>query len=69
LTREVRKKFTKTQLPILMITTQSDFTVDDMVNVQQTEKNFSQSGINRILYKPFTDEQLKEAVTDFLKHT
>ncbi len=69
LTREVRKKFTKTQLPILMITTQSDFTVDDMVNVQQTEKNFSQSGINKILYKPFTDEQLKEAVTGFLKNS
>ncbi len=67
LTREVRKKFSKEELPVLMITTQSDFTEDDMVNIQQTEKKFSKSGLNKILYKPFTDEQLKEAVTHFLK--
>ncbi len=67
LTREVRKQYNKTDLPVLMITTQSDFTEDDMSNVKQTEKSFSKSGINQILYKPFSDEQLKKTVINFLK--
>ncbi len=67
LTREVRKQYNREDLPILMITTQSDFTEDDMSNIQQTEKSFSKSGINQILYKPFTDEQLQKAITKFLK--
>jgi CheY-like chemotaxis protein len=64
LTREIRRKYTRQQLPIIMITTQSDFIEVDRgghhagVNADY----LIQSGINRLMHKPFTDEQLKTAI-------
>ncbi len=64
LTREIRRKYTRQQLPIIMITTQSDFIEVDRgghhagVNADY----LIQSGINRLMHKPFTDEQLKAAI-------
>ena len=69
LTREIRKKYTRQQLPIIMITTQSDF-IENSKSGSKAKVNDSfltRSGINRILHKPFTDEELKKAVTSFLK--
>ncbi|ACN16713.1 putative signal transduction protein [Desulforapulum autotrophicum HRM2] len=64
LTREIRRKYTRQQLPIIMITTQSDF-----IEVEKGSHHASvnddyliQSGINRLMHKPFTDEQLETAI-------
>ncbi len=69
LTREIRKKYTRLQLPIIMITTQSDFIESSKSgNGTKVNDNFlTKSGISRILHKPFTDEELKDVVTSFLK--
>ncbi len=69
LTRKIRKKYTRQQLPIIMITTQSDFIENsNSGNRAKVNDNFlTKSGINRILHKPFTDEDLKNVVTSLLK--
>ncbi len=68
LTMEIRRKFTRTDLPILMITTQSDFIEkrggDMVINKALLEK----SGINKILHKPFSDNHFKASVFELLKH-
>jgi len=67
LTREIRKKFTRQELPVLMITTQSDFVEeDDGSDMQVNDSILKKSGINKILHKPFTDDEFKKAVTQFL---
>ena len=67
LTAAVRKKFTRTDLPILMITTQSDFIEEKDGDVQIDDSVLTQSGINRILHKPFTDDVFKDAVSQFIR--
>ncbi len=67
LTREIRKKYTKQQVPILMITTQSDFIQDKAGDIVVNDTMLEKSGINKILHKPFTDEAFKNAVAAFLK--
>ncbi|WP_022664626.1 response regulator [Desulfospira joergensenii] len=67
LTREVRKEFTRKALPILMITTQSDFVESNDGNLKVDDSALSKSGINQVLYKPFRDKDLKNAVTALLK--
>ncbi len=64
LTREIRRKYTRQQLPIIMITTQSDFIeVDKGGHHPGVNRNYLiQSGINSLLHKPFTDEQLETAI-------
>ncbi len=69
LTREIRKKYTRQQLPIIMITTQSDF-IENSKSGRGAKVNddfLTKSGISRILHKPFTDKDLKDAVNSFLK--
>ena len=68
LTREVRKKFTRQQLPIIMITTQSDFIqVGEQENHSRVDDSYlSRSGISKVLHKPFTDEELESAINEFL---
>lgn len=69
LTREIRTKYTKQQLPIIMITTQSDFIEHpESGHGPKVDDNFlTKSGISRILHKPFTDEELRDTVKSFLK--
>ena len=69
LTREIRKKFTRQQLPIIMITTQSDFIqMENEENHSRVDDNYlSRSGINKVLHKPFTDEELESAINNYLK--
>jgi CheY-like chemotaxis protein len=64
LTREIRRKFTRQQLPIIMITTQSDFIeVEEGGHHAGVNDNYLiQSGINRLMHKPFNDEQLETAI-------
>ena len=66
LTREVRKKFTRKELPVLMITTQSDFVEDKEGDMSVNDSILTKSGINKILHKPFTDDDFKKAIYQFL---
>jgi len=67
LTREIRKKYTRQELPVLMITTQSDFVEEkDGVDMRVNDTILTKSGINKILHKPFTDDDFKQAIYQFL---
>ena len=66
LTREIRKKFTRQDLPILMITTQSDFVEEESGDRDVNDTILTKSGINTILHKPFSDEDFKKSVFKFL---
>ncbi len=66
LTREIRKKFTRKALPVIMITTQSDFIEDKKGDIKVTSSILEKSGINKILHKPFTDEEFKKVIQKFL---
>ncbi len=58
LIREVRRQFDKTTLPIVMVTTQNE-TQDNEAAVE--------AGVNAILHKPFTAEDLGKVLTDLGK--
>ncbi|MGE4519899.1 MAG: HEAT repeat domain-containing protein [Desulfobacteraceae bacterium] len=66
LTKRARQLYPVEKLPIIMITTQSDF-------IGQTSKNrldakkIKEAGINRVINKPFRDEDLKQALEELLK--
>jgi len=66
LTREIRKKFTRQDIPVIMITTQSDFIEDDQGDIDINDTMLKNSGINRILHKPFTDEEFNKVIKEFL---
>lgn len=66
LTMEIRRKFTRTDLPILMITTQSDFIEEKEGEMNVNASLLKKTGINRILHKPFSDNDFKEAVFQLL---
>lgn len=67
LTREVRRKFTRQEVPILMITTQSDFVEEKDGDIPIDNSVLTKSGINKVLHKPFTDEDFKSSVFQFVK--
>ena len=62
----VRRKFTQTDLPILMITTQSDFIEEKEGDIDVNEALLKEAGINSILHKPFSDNDFKESVFKLL---
>jgi CheY-like chemotaxis protein/HEAT repeat protein len=66
LTREIRKKFTRQDLPVIMITTQSDFIEDEEGDIKVNSTMLEKSGINKILHKPFTDEEFSKVINEFL---
>ncbi|MFH1156840.1 MAG: HEAT repeat domain-containing protein [Pseudomonadota bacterium] len=68
LTREIRKKYSRQELPILMITTQSDFIeLETGSGTTKVDDAFlGKSGINKVLHKPFTDEALKQSISQYL---
>lgn len=67
LTREIRKKFSRQEMPILMITTQSDFVEKEEGDIKVNDTVLKKSGINKILHKPFTDKEFHKAVSSFIK--
>ena len=69
LTNEIRRKYTSQELPILMITTQSDFVESEKGESSSkfNESSMKKSGINKILHKPFRDEELEQSVAALLK--
>nr|WP_319494704.1 HEAT repeat domain-containing protein [uncultured Desulfobacter sp.] len=66
LTMEVRRKYTRTEVPILMITTQSDFVEEKKGQMNVNASLLKKTGINRILHKPFSDDDFKESVFNLL---
>ena len=67
LTREIRRKFTRQDLPIVMITTQSDFVEEKDGDIKIDDSVLTKSGINKILHKPFTDDDFKKGIGAFIK--
>ncbi|MCG8614577.1 MAG: HEAT repeat domain-containing protein [Desulfobacterales bacterium] len=66
LTREIRRKYTRQDLPILMITTQSDFVEEKTGDIDVNDAILKKSGINKVLHKPFTDEAFRSSVHEFI---
>ncbi|MBU2631876.1 MAG: HEAT repeat domain-containing protein [Proteobacteria bacterium] len=66
LSRVVRKKYTQQEVPILMITTQSNFKDEEIEGAGGDGSTLTRTGINKILYKPFTDEEFNNAIMPFL---
>jgi len=66
LTMEIRRKYTRTEVPILMITTQSDFVEEKKGQMNVNASLLKKTGINRILHKPFSDNDFKESVFNLL---
>ncbi|MCB9056952.1 MAG: response regulator [Calditrichae bacterium] len=60
LTAKLREKYSREELPVILATTQND--------QSETEKAFA-AGINDVIYKPFTKEQLAEKINLFLAVT
>jgi CheY-like chemotaxis protein/HEAT repeat protein len=58
LTKAVRQWFPKTQLPIIMVTTQNEC---------QDNESAHAAGITEILHKPFTEDMLRNAMQKHLK--
>jgi PleD family two-component response regulator len=56
LTKIVRKRYSKSELPIIMITTQKE--------VKENRAAYS-AGVNDIIHKPFTEKQIGKALAKF----
>ncbi|RJP79015.1 MAG: response regulator [Desulfobacteraceae bacterium] len=68
LTKEIRRKYSQTELPIIMITTQSDFVggTEKTTGKPINDRMIKQLGVNRILHKPFTEKDLAAAIAKAL---
>ena len=55
-TKAVRKRYSKSELPIIMITTQKE---------AQENKGVYAAGVNDIIHKPFTEKQIGKALAKF----
>ncbi|MBF0301775.1 MAG: HEAT repeat domain-containing protein [Desulfamplus sp.] len=65
LAQAVRKKYSSAELPIVMITTQSDFVESDE-NLKMSKSLLGNAGINKVLHKPFSNEELQETIASLL---
>jgi len=67
LSKAIRKKYSIEELPILMITTQSDFIGEKSSDTDTsiTKGNLKNSGVNEVLHKPFKDEELSAVLKGF----
>jgi CheY-like chemotaxis protein len=68
LSEEIRKVYTARQLPIMMITTQSDV-VEQAVSSKEggADRAIQRSGVDLVLNKPFQAAELKNAINRLLK--
>jgi len=68
LTEELRKTYSSKQLPIIMITTQSDISGQAVAsNKDSSENAVEKAGVDMVLNKPFQDTELQAAISDLLK--
>ncbi|MBF0101615.1 MAG: response regulator [Desulfobacterales bacterium] len=69
LAKTIRKRFSKDDLPIILITTQNDFLekqlIENRLSIENKDKE--SSDIDTILYKPFRDEDLVQTIDMLLK--
>ena len=56
-TRRIRESFSKDEIPVIMVTTQ---------NENQDNEAAKAAGVNEILHKPFTKEDIGEALARYL---
>lgn len=66
LTKKAREFYRPEELPIIMVTTQSDF-IGQTTKNRLDSKKIKESGINIVINKPFRDEDLKDALDKLLK--
>ncbi|MGM0417092.1 MAG: HEAT repeat domain-containing protein [Thermodesulfobacteriota bacterium] len=66
-TQKARKLYDSSKLPIIMITTQSDF-IGQSSKQRFDSNTIKESGINKVINKPFKDEDLKQALDELLKN-
>ncbi|MBF0572966.1 MAG: response regulator [Desulfamplus sp.] len=67
LSQAIRKKYSSVELPIVMITTQSDVVESENNDELKMSKSLlGNVGINRVLHKPFSNEELQETILKFL---
>ncbi|MBF0205081.1 MAG: response regulator [Desulfamplus sp.] len=64
LAQAIRKKYSSVELPIVMITTQSDVVESD--NLQMSKSLLGNAGINKVLHKPFSNEELQQTIVKLL---
>ncbi len=66
LAQAIRKKYSSAELPIVMITTQSDVIESDE-NLKMSKSLLGNAGINKVLHKPFSNEELQETIMKFIQ--
>ena len=68
LSKTVRSRYSIKELPILLITTQSDFIGKNSTGEEAKidQKDLTDAGINNVLHKPFTDDELSAAIKNLL---
>ncbi len=67
MTQEIRKTYSPKELPIIMITTQSDIAGQAVASQGGKSENIlEKAGINLVLNKPFEDKDLREAITSLI---
>lgn len=65
---EIRKTYNAKQLPIIMVTTQSDVASQSVTADDGSSQNvIEKAGIDIVLNKPFEDTDLQKAITSLLK--
>lgn len=71
LTAAVREVYGSQELPIVMITTQSDFLgrTEGKTSRPVTEESIKSAGVNVVLHKPFRDDELESVLASFLKRS
>jgi CheY-like chemotaxis protein len=69
LSQAIRKIYGKKELPIIMITTQSDIAGQAVSTESGGKENIvEKAGINQVLNKPFEDRELKDTIMSLLHH-
>ncbi|SLM27801.1 putative signal transduction protein [Desulfamplus magnetovallimortis] len=66
LAQGIRKKYSSIEIPIIMITTQSDV-VESEKNSKMDKSQMGKAGINKVLHKPFSNEELQATIAKLLK--
>ncbi|MBF0376096.1 MAG: response regulator [Desulfamplus sp.] len=67
LSQAIRKKYSSVELPIVMITTQSDVVESENNDELKMSKSLlGNVGINKVLHKPFSNEELQETILKLL---
>jgi len=64
LAQAIRKKYSSIELPIVMITTQSDVVESD--NSKMSKSLLGNAGINKVIHKPFSNEELQQTIVKLL---